>query len=189
MAWTFRKKIKIVPGIYLNISKNGVSTSIGSKGAKVIMGSKGTYLHTGIPGTGLYSRQKLGTASQSHVSFASNDLGTNKLSENKGCLKTFIWVLFLFSGLFIFGGILNISDKKKDIQVKTAEYNQLISSQNSVENANRAEYETYSDSRKIELRSEIEELQNSLTPCYILLTFFYNSLYLFSDMAYKANHI
>lgn len=58
MAWNFRKRIKIAPGVHLNLSKGGVSTSFGPKGAKVTIGKKGAYLHTGIPGTGLYSRKK-----------------------------------------------------------------------------------------------------------------------------------
>ena len=75
MAWTFRKKIKIAPGVSLNLSKSGVSTSIGPKGAKVSFGSKGTYLHTGIPGTGLYNRQKIGAAPTSNEQ--SNTLTTS----------------------------------------------------------------------------------------------------------------
>lgn len=59
MAWNYRKRIKIFPGIYLNFSKGGVSTSIGPKGAKVSFGKKGTFLNTSIPGTGLYSRKKI----------------------------------------------------------------------------------------------------------------------------------
>lgn len=59
MAWNFRKRIKIAPGIHLNISKGGVSTSVGPKGAKINIGRNGTYLNTSILGTGLYSRQKI----------------------------------------------------------------------------------------------------------------------------------
>ena len=59
MALNFRKRIKIAPGVHLNLSKGGVSTSVGPRGAKVTFGKKGTFLHTGIPGTGLYSREKI----------------------------------------------------------------------------------------------------------------------------------
>lgn len=60
MAFKFRKRIKIAPGVSVNLSKSGVSTTIGGKGASVNIGKKGTYLNTSIPGTGLYNRQKLG---------------------------------------------------------------------------------------------------------------------------------
>ena len=59
MGWGYRKRIKILPGIHLNISKKGISTNIGIKGANVTFGSKGTYVNTGIPGTGLYRRDKV----------------------------------------------------------------------------------------------------------------------------------
>lgn len=60
MVWNFRKRINIAPGVHLNLSKGGVSTSVGPKGAKVTIGKRGTYLHTSIsiPETSLYSRQK-----------------------------------------------------------------------------------------------------------------------------------
>lgn len=59
MAWSYRKRIKIIPGVHLNFSKSGISTSIGVRGASVTFGQNGTYLNTGIPGTGLYNRQKI----------------------------------------------------------------------------------------------------------------------------------
>lgn len=59
MAWRFRRRVKIIPGVYLNLSKSGISTSIGIRGANVTLGKTGAYLNTGIPGTGIYQRQKL----------------------------------------------------------------------------------------------------------------------------------
>ena len=56
MGWRFRKRIKILPGINLNISKSGMSLNVGVKGASVTFGPKGTYDNTGVPGTGLYRR-------------------------------------------------------------------------------------------------------------------------------------
>lgn len=31
MAWSFRKQIKIIPGVHLNLSNSGISTSVGVK--------------------------------------------------------------------------------------------------------------------------------------------------------------
>lgn len=56
----FRKRIKVFPGFYLNISKSGVTSSIGGNGASVTIGKNGAYLNTSIAGTGLYNRQKIG---------------------------------------------------------------------------------------------------------------------------------
>lgn len=59
MGINFRRRKKVLPGVYLNFSKNGISTTIGSKGANINLGKKGVYLNTGIPGTGIYSREKV----------------------------------------------------------------------------------------------------------------------------------
>jgi hypothetical protein len=55
----FRKSIKIAPGLKINFSKSGISSTIGGKGLSVNIGSRGTYLNTGIPGTGISNRTKL----------------------------------------------------------------------------------------------------------------------------------
>lgn len=93
MAWNYRKRVKIAPGVHLNFSKNGVSTSIGPKGAKVSFGRNGTYMTTSIPGTGLYSRQKIG--GNRNTSY------TNIEDKNNGCLIFFY--IFICMVLLAFG--------------------------------------------------------------------------------------
>ena len=65
MGWRFRKRIKIFPGFYINISKSGLGVNIGPKGANVSVGPNGTYVNTGIPGTGLYKRDKVDSSKHS----------------------------------------------------------------------------------------------------------------------------
>jgi hypothetical protein len=48
--------VKLFPGVRLNLSKSGVSTSIGGKGGTINIGPKGTTATVGIPGTGLSYR-------------------------------------------------------------------------------------------------------------------------------------
>lgn len=59
MAWRFRKRIKIFPGIILNFSKSGISATFGVKGASINVGKNGIYVNTGLPGTGLFRRDKV----------------------------------------------------------------------------------------------------------------------------------
>jgi hypothetical protein len=60
MGLRFQKRIKILPGVYINLSKSGVSASVGGKGATVNVGSTGRRMVTfGIPGTGLSYRMPL----------------------------------------------------------------------------------------------------------------------------------
>ena len=65
MGWRFRKRIKIFPGFYINISKSGLGVNIGPKSANVSIGPNGTYVNTGIPGTGLYRRDKVDSSKHS----------------------------------------------------------------------------------------------------------------------------
>lgn len=60
MGFRFRKSIKILPGIKLNVTHKGISSaSIGRAGASVNIGKKGTRTTVGLPGTGLsYSKFK-----------------------------------------------------------------------------------------------------------------------------------
>jgi hypothetical protein len=53
MGFRFRKRIKIAPGISLNLSKSGVSTSLGGKGFTINIGRGKTRTTVGLPGTGL----------------------------------------------------------------------------------------------------------------------------------------
>lgn len=57
----FRKTITILPGVKINLSKTGVSTSVGGNGATVNVGTRSRTVTLGIPGTGLSYRVALST--------------------------------------------------------------------------------------------------------------------------------
>ena len=79
MGIKFRKKIKIAPGVKLNVTAKGISSvSIGGKGVTLNTGSKkGTKLTTSLHGTGLSHTQNLSSKnsesgnSSSNISFGS----------------------------------------------------------------------------------------------------------------------
>jgi len=56
----FQKRISILPGVRINLSKSGASASVGPRGADVNIGSHGVTTNAGIPGTGISYRQKVG---------------------------------------------------------------------------------------------------------------------------------
>ena len=65
MALRFRKRIRIAPGVRINISSKGInSATIGPRGASVNIGKRGTYLNAGIPGTGIYARERISSPSK-----------------------------------------------------------------------------------------------------------------------------
>lgn len=68
MGFRFQKRITIVPGVRLNISKSGVSTSFGPKGASLNVGKNGVKGTVGIPGSGMsYSKQLVNSKGQSTI--------------------------------------------------------------------------------------------------------------------------
>jgi len=58
----FRKTFSILPGVRVNLSKTGVSSSIGGNGATVNVGKNGPMVTLGIPGTGLSYRTPVSVA-------------------------------------------------------------------------------------------------------------------------------
>ena len=53
MGFRLQRRVKIAPGLTMNISKRGVGFSAGPRGAKVSVGPRGTREAVGIPGTGM----------------------------------------------------------------------------------------------------------------------------------------
>lgn len=87
----FRRKAKLFPGVYLNFSKSGISTTIGVPGASINLGKQGAYLNTGITGTGIYDRQKIGGGKKGKQTTPLTDQGTpveTYSNEEIGIIKT-----------------------------------------------------------------------------------------------------
>ncbi len=53
MGFRFRRTIRIVPGVRLNLSRSGPSISLGARGFRYTVGPKGTQTTVGLPGSGL----------------------------------------------------------------------------------------------------------------------------------------
>jgi hypothetical protein len=53
MGFRFRRSVKILPGVKINLSGSGASVSLGGRGFHYTIGPKGTRVTAGIPGTGM----------------------------------------------------------------------------------------------------------------------------------------
>ena len=95
MAWNWRKRKSILPGVRLNFGKKGISTTIGPRGASMTFGPNGTYLNTSIPGTGLYNRKKIGESSN-----------TTMDNSNIGCGRILLWILAAFMWILVISVVL-----------------------------------------------------------------------------------
>lgn len=102
MAWNFRRRKKIAPGVYINMSKKGISTTVGPKGASMTFGPNGTYMNTSIPGAGMYNRRRIG-GNTMKINYNSTCISylTRKSSNNDGCLMNAKLVLYILLGALI----------------------------------------------------------------------------------------
>lgn len=102
MGLRFRKRVKIAPGITLNFSKSGISTTVGVRGASVNFGKNGTYVNTGIPGSGLYMRERVRSGQMGKVTEAQPQLKENHKSSYRLKRNYGIIVACIFSYILIF---------------------------------------------------------------------------------------
>ena len=73
MGFQFRKRIKIAPGVSLNLSQSGGSLSFGPRGAKVTVGPRGSRATVSIPGSGIYYTSKISGGSKPKKSSPSRE--------------------------------------------------------------------------------------------------------------------
>lgn len=59
MGFRVRRSIRLFPGVRLNVSKSGFSTSVGGSGLTLNMGKRGARYTVGLPGTGLSYTDRL----------------------------------------------------------------------------------------------------------------------------------
>lgn len=108
MGLRFRKSIKILPGVKLNLGKKSAGVSVGTTGARYSVNSSGRKTSTvGIPGTGLSY---------------SNSSGGGKKSD-KSSKSVLPWRLILTVGILIFiliGGIAACTDSDDEPTTTTA---------------------------------------------------------------------
>ena len=176
MAWTFRKRKRILPGVRLNIGRKGISTTVGPRGASVTFGPNGTYLNTSIPGTGLYNRQRIG----------GTNTNTQMASDNSGCKEVFIgllsialWILVILTAvagfafnvwagcvmvgvLILTHVIIAISSKEKpqqDYSKITEEYYNQVS---------KAAEDLYADYEKVLELQDIDTLIDSMGVKFVM---------------------
>ena len=92
MAFRIRKSFKIAPGIRVNVSKSGLSTSIGGKGATVNLSKRGAKVTSSLPGTGLSSSRLFGGAKNGTVKAASTPMWAHVVTWL--IIAAVLWAIF-----------------------------------------------------------------------------------------------
>lgn len=59
MGLRFRRSVRLFPGVRLNFSRSGVSTTVGVRGATMTIGGQGAHVNVGLPGSGLSYRTRV----------------------------------------------------------------------------------------------------------------------------------
>ena len=102
------RRIKIAPGISINLSKSGLSASAGVRGARVTLGPRGVRRTVGIPGTGIYFTENSSLSGSSRKRSSSTRPTDNEahelVSSLQSCLTTVI-------ALAIVGAIILLNRK------------------------------------------------------------------------------
>lgn len=66
MGFRFYRRVRLFPGVSVNLSRSGPSLSVGVRGAHVTVGRRGVTRTVGIPGTGLFWTSRTGTQTGMH---------------------------------------------------------------------------------------------------------------------------
>jgi hypothetical protein len=100
MGFRFHRSVRLLPGLRLNLSKSGVSTSIGTRGAWLTFGKRGTRATVGIPGSGISYTETL----PRHQQAQAQDQGVVQESAPPTASSARTWYILLVL-LAIAGGI------------------------------------------------------------------------------------
>ena len=96
------RRIKIAPGISINLSKSGLSASAGVRGARVTLGPRGVRRTVGIPGTGIsysenssFSDSSRKRSSRARTQHPSDSEAHEEVSSAQGCLTIIVAVVII----------------------------------------------------------------------------------------------
>ena len=102
MKFRFQKRIKIAPGVRINLSKTGISTTVGKEGLSINSGKNGTYLNAGAPGTGLSTRTRL--TSKAKAGETPSPRSDRDMPESAGS-KAITWLITILLIAATMGGL------------------------------------------------------------------------------------
>nr|WP_249778248.1 DUF4236 domain-containing protein [Phenylobacterium glaciei] len=80
----FFKRLRLIPHVWLNLSRGGPSVTAGKRGLKATMGKRGTTLTAGLPGTGLSISQRIGKQGAKPKSLQTGQKLLEKVLRSKG---------------------------------------------------------------------------------------------------------
>jgi hypothetical protein len=77
----FYKRVKLFPGVSVNVSRSGPSLSVGVRGAHVTLGRSGITRTVGLPGTGIYYTSHRGYHTGFHSAHSETPLAPSQQAQ------------------------------------------------------------------------------------------------------------
>jgi len=108
MGFRFYRRVRLFPGVSVNLSRSGPSLSVGVRGAHVTMGSRGVTKTVGIPGTGLFYTSRSGHHTGVHSAHSVQPLSAGRTSQitppvagqaGRGCGAAILGLVALLVGV------------------------------------------------------------------------------------------
>jgi len=93
------RRVRIAPGLTVNLSKSGPSLSLGVRGAHVTLGSNGIRKTIGLPGSGLFYTSKQGWHTGAHTA---PQFASASKSSGVGLALGMLALAFMAGGLVVF---------------------------------------------------------------------------------------
>jgi hypothetical protein len=93
------RRVRIAPGLTVNLSKSGPSLSLGVRGAHVTLGSTGIRKTIGLPGSGLFYTSKQGWHTGAHTA---PQFASASQSSGAGLAFGMLALAFMAGGLVVY---------------------------------------------------------------------------------------
>jgi hypothetical protein len=107
MGWRFRRRVRVMPGLYLNLGRRGASVSLGVRGAHVTFGRHGKRATIGLPGSGISYTVYEPRHSPPVGAPEPGGCGTEpSAARQRPSLAAFLLALFFFLGLIVVVALL-----------------------------------------------------------------------------------
>jgi|GEM_PF-1572564 hypothetical protein len=107
MGWRFRRRVRVMPGLYLNLGRRGASVSLGVRGAHVTFGRHGKRATIGVPGSGIsYTVYEPRHAPPVGAPEPGGPSAEPSAARQRPSLAAFLLALFFFLGLIVVVALL-----------------------------------------------------------------------------------
>lgn len=101
MGFRFYRRVRLCPGVSINVSRGGPSLSLGVRGAHVTFGRRGVTRTVGIPGTGLFYTSRGGYHTGYHSAAAEATSSQEQASADSHIERVLLLLTVIILAAFV----------------------------------------------------------------------------------------